>query len=106
MVVRGGELLACAAVGVLGSDGTGRGGITGVGVVGVGLAGGGVARSGPVGGGVARSGPVGAGALGGVAWRVWVEGGSGVDGPVVSVSSVGVGPGLGVLAGGSPVRWG
>ena len=96
MVVRGGELLACAAVGVLGSDGTGRWGITGVEVVGVGLAG----------GGVARSGPVGAGALGGVAWRVWVEGGSGVDRPVVSVSSVGVGPGLGVLAGGSPVRWG
>ena len=85
MVVHGGVLLACAAVGVLGSGGTGREGITGVGVVGVGLAGGGVARR--------------AGAFGGVAWRVWVEGGSGVDGLGVSVSSVGV------LAGGSPVRW-
>ncbi len=61
MVVHGGEQLACTAVGVLGSDGTGRGDITGVGVVGVALAG----------GGVAKSGPVGAGAFGGVAWRFW-----------------------------------
>lgn len=59
-------------------------------MVGIGLAG----------GRVAGSGPVGAGAFGGVAWSVWVECGSGVDGPVLSVSSVGVGPGLCALAGG------
>lgn len=52
-------------------------------MVGAGLAGSGVARSGP------------AGAVGGVAWRVSVEGGSGVGGPVVSVSGGEVGHRIG-----------
>ncbi len=55
---------------------------------------------------MAKSGPVGAEAFGGVAWRFSVEGGSGVDGPVVSVSSVGVGPaGWGVASAMGMIRF-